>query len=178
MLGNFTTAEIAARKDSLVSAFSRKFLSTDGRIRATAVLIESAKPGQAPKPVLGMSSELDDGTFLRTAAMPAEKWDRPDRLLVEYLTPETPIPVIAARHRARLQPYLLPEGSDRVSIMRSLEDVFASEARSQSLASAFRRQRGIPSIDEILRFGVARSIAELMHGEMRVLMARRSNHEG
>jgi hypothetical protein len=174
MLGNFTTAEIALRKDALASAFSRKFLSTDGRTRANVVLIAAAKPGQAPKSVIGLNSELDDGTCLRTGVMLAERWDRPDHLLVESLPPETPINVIVARHRARLQSSLLPEWSNRITTMRSLEDLFASEARSQSLTSAFRRERGIPSLAEILRFGVARPIAELMRSEMLILKARGS----
>ena len=62
----------------------------------------------------------------------------------------------------------------RLATMRSLEDLFASEARSQSLTSAFRRERGIPSLAEILRFGVARPIAELMRSEMLILKARGS----
>jgi len=177
MLGNFTTAEIAARKDALASAFSRKFLSTDGRIRATVVGIAPGKPGQALKPVIGLNSDLDDGTCLRTAAMAAEKWDQPAQVFVEYLPPETPINDIAARHRARLQSYLRPDGTDRVSTMQSIEDVFASEARTQLQTSIFRRRRGIPSIDEIQRFGVAQLIAALMHREMGILKSRASDEK-
>jgi hypothetical protein len=178
MLGNFTTAEISARRDLPALPFSRKFLSADGRIRATVISIAAARPGEASKHVIGLNSDLDDGACLRTAATVAEKWDRPDHLLVEHLAPESPIPVIAARHRARLQSYVRSDGADRVITMQSLEDVFASEARIQSLMSAFRRRRGIPSIGEILRFGVARPVAELMHREMQIMKPRGSDDGG
>ena len=171
MLGDFTSVSIAARKERLASAFSRKFLSTDGRVRATAIYMPAAKPRQPDTRVIGLNSDVDDGTCLRTTTS-ADQWDCPEHLLIEHLPRETPIPVISARHRARLEPHPFPNGNHHVIVMQSLEDVFASEDRSQSLTSAFRRRRGIPSIDELLRFGVARPLAELMHAAMKNLKSR------
>jgi hypothetical protein len=74
---------------------------------------------------------------------------------------------IAGRHRARLAAQITSNPDARVVVMGSLEDVFASESRSQLLTSAFRRRRGIPSLDELLRFGTARQLAQAVHQKMR-----------
>jgi hypothetical protein len=165
-LGDFTSAStMAARKGQRPPGFSRKFLSADGKIRATAIFMLAAKPGRPNTQVIGLNTEFNDGRFLRTTTT-IEKWATPDHLFVEKLPPETSPTVLAGRHRARLASYLASNPDSMVVVMQSLEDVFASEGRSQLLTSDFRRRRGIPSIDELLRFGIARQLAELVHQEM------------
>jgi hypothetical protein len=75
-------------------------------------------------------------------------------------------PVLVGHHRARLASHIASNPGATVVVMRSLEHVFASESRSQLLTNAFRRRRGIPSMDELLRFGIARQLAQLVHQEM------------
>jgi hypothetical protein len=165
-LGDFTTAStMAARKGQRPPGFSRKFLSADGQIRATAIYMLAAKSGQHNTLIIGLNSEFNDGRFLRTTNT-IEKWDTPDHLYVENLPRETSPTVLAKRHRARLASHIASNPDAAVVVMHSLQDVFDSEGRSQSLASAFRRRRGIPSIDELLRFGIARQLAQRVHQEM------------
>jgi hypothetical protein len=165
-LGDFTSAStMAARKGQRPPAFSRKFLSADGKIRATAIFMPAAKPGQRDTLIIGLNSEFNEARFLRTTNA-IEKWDRPDHLFVEHLPRETSPAVLAARHRARLASHINSNPNATVVVMQSLEDVFASESRGQLLMSAFRRRRGIPSIDELLRFGVARQLAQAVHQKM------------
>jgi hypothetical protein len=96
----------------------------------------------------------------------------PDHLIVENLPRETPIAVLVGRHHARLESHIASNPENAVVAMRFLADVFASESRSQMLTSAFRRRRGIPSIDELLRFGIARQLVDLVHQEMQSVRSR------
>jgi hypothetical protein len=74
-LGDFTSATaMAARKGERPPAFSRKFLSADGKIRATAIFVAAARPGQPDIQIIGLNSESDHGKFLRTTTA-VEKWD-------------------------------------------------------------------------------------------------------
>jgi len=165
-LGDFTSAStIAARKGQRPPGFSRKFLSADKKIRATAIHMLAAKSGQPDTQIVGLNSEFNDGRFLRTTNA-TEKWDTPDNLFVENLPRETSPTALAGRHRARLASHIASNPDATVVVMQSLQDVFDSESRSQLLTSAFRRRRGIPSIDELVRFGIARQLAQLVHQEM------------
>jgi hypothetical protein len=165
-LGDFTSAStMAARKGQRPPVFSRKFLSADRKIRATAIYMLAAKSGQPNTQIIGLNSEFNVGRFLRTTNT-IEKWDTPDQLFVENLPRETSPTALAGRHRARVAFHIASNPDATVVVMQSLQDVFDSESRSQLLTSAFRRRRGIPSIDELVRFGIARQLAQLVHHEM------------
>jgi hypothetical protein len=143
--------------------FSRKFLSDDGLIRAD--VFQVAAKGRPPVRFIGMTTQLDESTFLSTSNA-VLKWNTPDCMLAERLSPDATSQMVVSLHRQRLQRYLHDHAGVTPVILGSLEQLLASEARSRSLTSDFRRRQNLPTIEEIQRLGAKPRFAERVHREM------------
>jgi hypothetical protein len=170
-LGDFSSEEDPAAAKPGLPPFARKFLSVDGRVRASAFKLAVTVRGRAHSGVVGFTSELDNGTFLTTSNL-REVWNIPPQMLAERLAPETTPTHIATRHLERLEAWLQDHPGGRVLLLPSLEALAASELRGKSLTSEFRRSQGVPSAAELERMGAKPLLAAMVHEEMKRLLAR------
>ena len=162
--------------------FARKFLSADGRVRATAFRLPAptgaaASSGAAAKPraaaktgVVGLASELDDGRFVATSNQ-TDPWNTPPHLLAERLAPGCAPAAVVARHQVRLDRFLDDHPERRLVTFASLEDLQASELRAKTLTAAYRSSQRLPSAAELSRLGSAPPMAAMIHAEMLRLLA-------
>jgi hypothetical protein len=158
------------------SPFARKYLSADGRVRATAFKLELSARARENWGVVGFTSELNTGLFLTTSNR-HEVWNIPPQMIAERLAPQTSPVEIATRHLARLQVWLQENPQSTLSLFSSLEDLLASELRGKSLTAAFRAHQGVPSAAELERMGAKPLFAAMVHEEMKRIGAAKGPGE-
>lgn len=117
------------------------------RVRALLWLLR-----QLPRTVTDMETECSDGSFVVTsnAAMAAALADAP-LIATEYLPARTAPLDVYARHTQRLAEHLAARPGVTARVLRTHEDVLASQNRMNALKAAYRGELGMVSREELER---------------------------
>lgn len=167
-LGDLKIVKEAGKPEPGAGPFARRFVSSDGAPRIDLFQVKGAVDAPWTR-VVNVVAELSDGTFLYTSTAPP-RWNTPPHVLLEYIPGDTSLDALLDAHRARLAAHLRAhEGVTTVKVA-ALADVIASENRCQARTAAFRKQQGVPSVDELLRLGSEATLATLTHRAMHAMV--------
>ena len=86
--------------------------------------------------VINIVTELSDGTFVWSSTA-EQRCDIPPHLQIAYVAPETAVDALMVAHKDQLASSLRTRTGVTITPLASLQDVFDSENRCQSLTAAF-----------------------------------------
>ncbi|NCC61756.1 MAG: hypothetical protein EOM12_12645 [Verrucomicrobiae bacterium] len=102
--------------------------------------------------IIDFETEFSNGHFVTTSnANAASAIKDPKELHTMYMSTKTPALVLLARHRQLIEAYQEQNTAVRPKVMRSLHDIRESQHRQQAMKSAYRKEVGGITQDELRR---------------------------
>ncbi|MCC6930478.1 MAG: hypothetical protein IT359_15940 [Gemmatimonadaceae bacterium] len=163
-LGDRKNVKDAAIAEPGGGPFARRFVSNNHVHRIDLFQVQGGTASAWTR-VVNLVSELSDGSFVWTSTAP-QHWNTPPHLLLDYIPHDTPLDALLRAHLQRLGAYLREHDGVTTVTLATLDDVVASENRCQRRTAAFRRQQGVPSVEELVRLGSEPTFAALTHRAM------------
>ncbi len=121
-------------------------------------------------------TEYTDGSFLVTShASLATAIEEPPMVHSEFMPPSTATAELIARHSLRMKIYSELNADASPRIVRTREDLLGSQNRLNALKSAFRKQLGGVSLEELERLsGKHREWASALHSRIQQVHSERT----
>lgn len=167
-LGDLKIVKEAGKPEPGAGPFARRFVSSDRVHRIDLFQVKGAVDAPWTR-VVNVVAELSDGSFVWTSTAPP-RWNTPPHVLLEYIPGDTSLDALLDAHRARLAAHLRAHEGVTAVKLAALADVIASENRCQARTAVFRKQQGVPSVDELLRLGSEATLATLTHRAMHAMV--------
>lgn len=142
----------------------RYMVSPDGTMNAA--IYHVVAPGHSLK-IFDIMSEYSNGDFVETSnATEAAKLDTPPQIHHLFFPPDTPYDQILDAHAKAMADFQAQHPGVTSVVLASKADIRASGDRQQAIKSAFRKQHGVVTGEEIKRIAkpgqqeMARGVAE------------------
>ena len=133
--------------------------------------------GKLPKKVTDFETELSDGSFVTTSnAASAAKIATPPMLRSEFLAAGTPPLEVLQRHRQRVAEVLAANPGVTARVVRTHDDMLASQHRQNAIKAAYRGQLGGITREELDKLSNrwSQRIVPAVHEEIVREQARRA----
>jgi hypothetical protein len=131
---------------------------------------------QLPGNVTDMETECTDGSFVVTSnAASAAAMENPPLVATEYLPARTSPLDVYARHTQRLAEHLAARPNVQARVVRTHEDLVASQNRMNAVKAAYRGEVGAITREEIERLSLSgKGFAGQVHDAISLEQQRRA----
>jgi hypothetical protein len=129
-----------------------------------------------PAKVTDMETECSDGSFVVTSnAASAALIDDPPLIAAEYLPAGTDPLAVYARHTQRLADHLAARPGTHACVIRTAEDMVASQNRMNAIKAAYRGELGAITREELERLSwLGKGVAGQVHDAITLEQQRRA----